>query len=196
MKRSYQRNISFILTAVYLLITLSPLASIGSRSNPFFSLTHKECSGDCKTCGCSTERSLSHTCCCWQKKLAEAKNRKHCAGPAPGPVAPAVATTRKTGSCCKHAAQLADHDNESTISTPADTETGGNRQTVSISTCPCGSGKELTFPGSEKTPHIPCRFLTGIPVRTTAQLTRLHPEQLDSQHGEPPEPPPKIPAAS
>jgi hypothetical protein len=178
------------MTAVYLLITLSPLASIGNQSKPFFQSITKECSGDCRTCGCSAERSASHACCCWQKKLAIAKvqqqNRALCQTASTG-------TAAKTGgSCCKKSAQHHDHKDEASISAQSDNTSDLNSKTVSISTCPCGSGKDLGFSGAEKTQHVPFRFLTGMPVQKSTQFAFLQPERLVTRYGEPPDQPPRI----
>lgn len=180
------------MTAVYLLITLSPLASIGNRSNPFLQILAKECSGDCRLCGCSVERSAARACCCWQKKLAGAKalqlplEQKSC------PTASSAADTKTAGNCCSKAARHDDHEDQASTLTQAENSTDRVAQTVSISTCPCGNGKDLTLFGSEKTQHIPFRFLAGIPVQLVTPLSSLQPERLASQYSEPPDPPPKL----
>lgn len=187
MKRFQQRNISFLMTALYLLLSLSPLASISSRTKPFFQAAAKECSGDCRLCGCSPERSASQTCCCWQKKMAEAKIRQQWEKPQSCPTAPADTA----GNCCsKH--QHADHGNDASTSTQTDPPSGNEPPTVSISICPCGSGKDQAFSGDERSQHIPCRFLSGVPAQPATQFVFLQPEQLASHSGEPPDPPPKI----
>jgi hypothetical protein len=70
------RNISaLVLTLVYLLIMLSPLAPLALGSKQVAHAVTGECAGDCGTCGCSAERQASHTCCCALKKQQEyAKN--------------------------------------------------------------------------------------------------------------------------
>jgi hypothetical protein len=185
MKRLHKKSISLIMTAVYLLLTLSPLASAGIQSKPFLQAITKECQGDCRLCGCSAERSASHACCCWQKRLAMAKaqqqNRALCQ------------TAAKTGgSCCKKTAQHHDHEDEASVSAQSVKKSAPDSVTVSISTCPCGNGKDLTLSGAEKTQHIPFRFLSGVPVQLAAKFPLLQPERPATRYGEPPDQPPKI----
>lgn len=192
MKRFHQRSISFIMTAIYLLITLSPIVSISSRSNPFFQPLARECSGDCRLCGCSTARSASQTCCCWQKKLAENKALKHCEDQKSCPTASIPSAEKAAGSCCSKPGQNADHEKEDSLSAQASSATDRDTPTVSISTCPCGSGKDLTFSAGERSQHIPYRYLSGVPIQPVTQFTFMQPERLVSRSGEPPVPPPKI----
>jgi len=196
MKRFHQQSISFIITAVYLLITLSPLASISARAKPFLQALAKECSGDCRLCGCSAERSASHACCCWQKKLAEAKKLQHYAEPKSCPTAAASPAAKAAGSCCSKSVQHVDHADEASLSAQAAAATDRDTPTVSISTCPCGSGKDLTFSGGERFQHIPFRYLSGVPLQPVTQFAYLQPERLASRSGQPPDPPPKILIAS
>jgi len=178
------------MTAVYLLLTLSPLASLGIQSHPFFQLLSTECSGDCRLCGCSAERSASRACCCWQKKLAEAKKQQ---AKLQTPCATAAASSSRTaGSCCKKSAPHEDHGTEAAVSPQTGNSPAKGGEAVSISTCPCGSGKDLAFAGIEKTQHIPFRFLTGIPLRKSTHFAFLQPERLSSRYCEPPDPPPKL----
>lgn len=76
-----------MLTAIYLLITISPLAPIAMRSKSVAHAVTGECSGDCDICGCSPERRASRTCCCWQKKLQHDRTRHE--------------DEKGTASCCK-----------------------------------------------------------------------------------------------
>ena len=192
MKRFHQQSISFIMTAVYLLITLSPLASISSRSQPFFQALAKECSGDCRLCGCSAERSASHACCCWQKKLAEAKKLGRSATNKSCPPATAPSAVKTAGDCCSKPSPHTDHADAASLSAQATAATDSDTPTVSISTCPCGSGMDLTFSGGERSQHIPFRYLSGLPLQPVAPFAFLQPEQLASRYGEPPDPPPKL----
>ena len=68
MKKSSRSIVALVLTAIYLLITMSPLAPLALRSPPLAHAVTGECVGDCDICGCSPEMRASHTCCCWQKK--------------------------------------------------------------------------------------------------------------------------------
>jgi len=85
---------ALFLAAVYLLITMSPLAPLALKSPRLAHAITGECSGECDICGCSPERRANHTCCCWQKKLRHqheqeeanlppcCKKKKHVGGPA------------------------------------------------------------------------------------------------------------------
>jgi hypothetical protein len=82
MKISPRSIVALILAAIYMLIVMRPLAPLAMQSRD---IKHPaitgQCSGDCAVCGCSPERSASHTCCCWQKKLREkrkAERQKAC----------------------------------------------------------------------------------------------------------------------
>jgi hypothetical protein len=70
--RSLRRMITATLTAVYLLITLSPLSSIAMHSKVVAHAVTGECSGDCNICGCSAENRANHTCCCAKKRQQQA----------------------------------------------------------------------------------------------------------------------------
>jgi len=69
---------TLLLTGIYLLITLSPLAPLAMKSAHIAHAITGECTGDCEIDGCSPERRVTHTCCCWRKKLAANKYKKHC----------------------------------------------------------------------------------------------------------------------
>jgi hypothetical protein len=71
MKKSSRSIVALALTAIYLLITMSPLAPLVLRSPRLAHAITGECSGDCDICGCSLEKQANHTCCCWQKKMHE-----------------------------------------------------------------------------------------------------------------------------
>lgn len=195
MKRFHRRSISFIMTAVYLLITFSPLVSGSSRLHPFLQLLTRECSGDCRRCGCSAERSAARTCCCGQKRAAEAKLRQQCALTKLQPTDPAVAETKAGGDCCTKYVQQYAAEKTTVAAVFSDHQSDDDSHTVSISTCPCGSGNDPTFSGFERSQHIPFRYLAGIPSQSVTQLTFLQPEQLASRSAEPPDPPPKLVAS-
>jgi len=192
MKRLHLQRISFIMTAVYLLITLSPLVSLSSRSHPFIQALAKECSGDCRQCGCSAERSAAHTCCCAQKRATEAKKRQQCAVNSSLPTAAAAVEQKPDGDCCKKYAQQNAAESTPVAAALSDHRSDDNTQVVSISTCPCGSGNDLTFSGSERSQHIPFRFSSRILIQALTQFDFLPPERLASRSGQPPDPPPKL----
>ena len=68
-----RHKITLILTAIYLVIVMGPLAPLALHSPVIAHALTGECAEDCRICGCSPERSASHTCCCWQKKLRQEK---------------------------------------------------------------------------------------------------------------------------
>ena len=67
-RRSSRRLRAVILTTVYVLIVMSPLASLAMHSKVVTHAVTGECSGDCDICGCSPEKRANHTCCCAMKK--------------------------------------------------------------------------------------------------------------------------------
>lgn len=70
---SLRRSIvATILTAIYLMIALSPLASLAMHSKTVAHALTNQCSGDCNICGCSPESMASKTCCCSKKREQEA----------------------------------------------------------------------------------------------------------------------------
>lgn len=66
-----RHHITLILTAIYLVIVIGPLAPLALHSPVVAHALTGECAEDCRVCGCSPERSASHTCCCWQTKLRQ-----------------------------------------------------------------------------------------------------------------------------
>jgi hypothetical protein len=67
---------ALILVLIYSLITLSPLAPLALKSPRVAHAVTGECSGNCEICGCSAERRVSRTCCCWIKKLKHEHAKK------------------------------------------------------------------------------------------------------------------------
>lgn len=182
------------MTVVYLLLTFSPLVSIGMQSQPFLQAVSRECSGDCGRCGCSAERSSSRSCCCWQKKLADAKKQQ--AKLHASCVPATAASPQAAGSCCPKSSSHEDHDSEAAGTFQSENKPGNDTDTISISTCPCGSGKDLAFSANEKSQHIPFSFSSGRPIPQVAFFSFLQPERLYSRYCEPPDPPPKVSAVS
>jgi hypothetical protein len=73
MKRPMCSIIATTLTVTYLLISLSPLASLAMHSTNATPVAISECSGDCDLCGCSAESMATRTCCCSKKKEQQAR---------------------------------------------------------------------------------------------------------------------------
>jgi hypothetical protein len=72
MKRPMRGIIAAALTAIYLVISLSPLASLAMHSKAVAHAVTGECSGDCDICGCSPESRASNSCCCSRKRQQQA----------------------------------------------------------------------------------------------------------------------------
>ena len=196
MNRSSRSIISLLMTAIYLLVIMAPLAPAALHPGMLIRVLKSECAGDCRSCGCSPERSAARACCCWQKKLAEAKAVKQSVEHKSCPTSTAATNTKPAGSCCGKAQQHADHDDEASSETQANSTTDKESVMVSISTCPCGSGNDLAFSAGETVQHIPFRYLTGIPFQQISRLSFLQAERLASRSDQPPDPPPKILIAS
>lgn len=60
--------IALVLTGIYLLISLSPLASLALNSKTVAHILTGECTENCITCGCSEESRISRSCCCIKKQ--------------------------------------------------------------------------------------------------------------------------------
>jgi len=192
MKRPAHYITSLLMTAIYLLVSLAPLATAALHSGMIPQVLAAECAGDCRTCGCSQERSAARACCCWQKKLAAAKSLKQAAEHKSCPTRTAATTPESAGSCCSKSAQHAVHEDEAASATQANSTTDKQTATVSISTCPCGSGKDLLFAAGEEIQHIPCRYLSGVPNQAVTLFAFLQAELLATRSDQPPDPPPKI----
>jgi len=191
MKRPAHYITSLLMTAIYLLVILAPLAPAALHSGTSTRVLAGACAGDCRSCGCSPERSAVHACCCWQKKLAEAKSLRQAAEHKSCPPSTAAVSSEATGSCCSKSTSHADHEDEAASATQANATTD-TAAPVSISTCPCGSGKDLLFAAGEEIQHIPCRYLSGVPNQAVTLFAFLQAELLATRSDQPPDPPPKI----
>lgn len=192
MKRAPRYLISLVMTAIYLLVSLAPLATAALHSGMIAQVLTAECTGDCRVCGCSPERSAARACCCWQKKPAGVKALKRTTEYKSCPTATAAANSKATGNCCSKPAQHADHEDEASCATIANSTPDKETTTVSISSCPCGSGKDMFFAAGEEIQHIPLRFSAGMPLQQASRFSFLQPKQLATRSDQPPEPPPKF----
>ena len=68
MKKPSRNIVALLLTLIYSLIIMSPLAPLALQSPRVAHAVTGECSGNCDICGCSAERRVSRTCCCFLKK--------------------------------------------------------------------------------------------------------------------------------
>jgi hypothetical protein len=66
------------MTALYLVVIFSPLASFAMHSSGSAPVVIRECSGDCNLCGCSPENRANHTCCCAKKRQQQAHIHDEC----------------------------------------------------------------------------------------------------------------------
>ena len=206
-KRSFHRLGAVMLTTVYMLIVMSPLASLAMHSKTVAHAVTGECVGDCSICGCSPEAVASRTCCCAKKKQQQAnmsgiasdtcyapktaaveQNRKCYSKPAPTPPEPAAETD-----CCakKTAKQRDDHQRGAQL-----THDSSRTETVYKCGCPCGKGKLIALAGYGSNDLLPLAAGERIeppPVKTLFADLSHRPE---SRHSEPPDPPPRIPLIS
>lgn len=90
---------ALLLTVVYLLMTLSPLAPLALRSPHLAHAITGECVGDCDICGCSPEQRANHTCCCAQKKkLDQHEKTRECCKPKGAEATPVLKCSCPCGS--------------------------------------------------------------------------------------------------
>ena len=68
MKKPSRNIVALILTVIYTLIIMSPLAPLAMKSPRVAHAVTGECSGNCDICGCSAERRANRACCCFMKK--------------------------------------------------------------------------------------------------------------------------------
>jgi hypothetical protein len=66
---------ALVLTVIYHLITMSPLAPVLLKDPRLAHALTGECAGDCDICGCSLEQRANRTCCC-QQKLKQKASRE------------------------------------------------------------------------------------------------------------------------
>ena len=158
---------ALILTVIYLLITMSPLAPLVMHSPRMAHAITGECVGDCTVCGCSPERSANHTCCCWQKKVQHAHD----------------ADQEQVPDCCKkkHKEVAGSCKKEDRAVTPQMT-----------CNCPCGSNKMVGLWGGEKYEQLPFHHSIDILVLNEERLFPPHRDRLSDRVGDPPDPPPKL----
>jgi hypothetical protein len=76
MRKPSRYIVSLTLTVIYILINMSPLASLGLWSDSVAHAVNGECTGNCDICGCSPERRANHTCCCFLKKQKQGDDRQ------------------------------------------------------------------------------------------------------------------------
>lgn len=192
MKRYYRYITSLLLTNIYLLIVAGPLAPLAMQSKSVTHAVTGECSGDCRIDGCSSERSATHTCCCWQKKQREASashNLSHSDVHDTSPP-PSAEVSTKRSDCCPVDDQ-GTHANE-VESKAVSNDSPQKKSTAAVSNHPCGNGKLLALLSTETTQHLPFFFAGEARSPEQTLLTFCTPASLTSRLGDPPDPPPII----
>jgi hypothetical protein len=71
-----------------------------------------------------------------------------------------------------------------------------SKMTMLSCNCPCGGKKIPGLPGVEKTEVLPYRFAEWIATLDEDALLSYHGKRLIDRHGDPPDPPPKLPLSS
>jgi hypothetical protein len=195
------------LAIVYMLIVMSPLASLAMHSKAVAHAVTGECSGDCDICGCSLESRSNHTCCCAKMKQQQANVTGIVSGLC---CSPKVAAVDQKKECCskssslhrevadqsgphvmKSAGQHVDHE-----TAPVQKADSTKTETVYKCGCPCGKDKMLSLTGFGSNELLP--------ITSSEKIQPLHVEtvfsdllnRLASRHGEPPDPPPRLPLLS
>lgn len=169
-----------LLMVVYALISLSPLAPLALKSPVLAHAITGECAGDCDICGCAPERSASHTCCCWMKKMRE--QRSHAAEAAcrlpeePRPACCSRPRQQPARSCC--AVGPVDAEPEKTV-------------TIVYRCAPCGKDKAALAWENESCQHLPYLFTGNLCDALRPAYATHQPDPLKYRHLEPPVPPPK-----
>ncbi|MHC1697045.1 MAG: hypothetical protein AB9919_03060 [Geobacteraceae bacterium] len=180
MKKCRYPAIVLMLFSVYTVIVLSPLAPLALKSPTLAHALTGQCSGNCDICGCSAERRVSRSCCCWMKKKraeeAQARRSLRCC------------SVEKTD-CCSRGAQ----ENETVHCSGTLPDRGReNQREVVYRCCPCGKGSVSLFAGTGSYQHLPCLFRANLSEPSESRLVKFHSEIVQSRYQEPPDPPPKV----
>ena len=163
MKRSFRRIIASVLTVIFIMILLSPLAPLAMWSPSVLAAkVTGECTGDCRTCGCSLERSSTRTCCCWQKKYMLQEEEK----------------SQNSPICCKPQKSMQKKDQKKMVSIK--------------SHCPCERNKLNAIFGSVESPLCTCNTVVVDPVYTEQRMTIQLQQCMKERQADPPDPPPKL----
>jgi hypothetical protein len=208
-KLVFRRQIAVVLTAVYMLIVLTPLAPLAMYSKVVTHAVTGECVGDCKICGCSLESQTSKTCCCWQKKQKQYSDARFSAGAGCATkTAPAPSAAKGSCSSVSHSADpvVAKNDNRAkneqhhkhhedseNVQAFQHNEERSQSETVYKCGCPCGKGNLFTLAGAGTSELLPYIYSERIvpPHEGTHHYSDLS-QLLASRHGEPPDPPPRL----
>lgn len=155
------------LTAVYLIIVMSPLAPLAMHSKHVAHAVTGECVGDCSICGCSEESRATGTCCCAQKRHLEAKKQASVAAKP----------------CCAKKPRLQEKDSPSQATA------------VLKCGCPCGKDKIVALVGLGSLELLPTGLASGFTIpREAIRFSDLSATPV-SRQADPPTPPPKLHSA-
>lgn len=202
-QRARRSTIAGMLAVIYLLIALSPLASLAIHPDSMSHNRSGECSGDCNICGCSAESRASRTCCCAKKKQIQYGSGKLLALQSPVPqsaTVPADAGHRsctpskpekpagKQKACCAEASQKPD---EVLIDEPAPNAETGSPETVYKCGDPCGKGKTKVLAGTGTSETMPYIYPERIALPYEDTRFPRPPLHMSTRHTEPPDPPPQ-----
>lgn len=164
MKKFFLRMVAQLVTVVFVMIILSPLAPLVTSSHTVSAHVMGECSGDCKTCGCSLESSSTRTCCCWQNKKKLQEEEKE--------------NSQNVPTCC--------NPNKGALKKI-------QKKMVSIkSNCSCKQNKLNAIFDNGESPLITCRFVEIDPDYTESRKTNHLQQRMTERHVEPPDPPPQF----
>jgi len=200
-KRKLRRPIAGIMTLIYILITLMPLAPLAMHSKSVVHAVTGECSGDCNICGCSPVSRANNTCCCARKKqqqaaAAQLADDDCCSSKKPAaakedccdksqPAQPVVAEN----DCCASGGSST-HDEKTPDS--GQKASGEKSDVVLKCGCPCGKSKLPTLAGNGTTELLPYLYAERITPRNEVTRYSLLSQRMASRHAEPPDPPPKL----
>ena len=189
-----------MLSTVYMLIVISPLASLAMHSKSVAHAVTGECSGDCDICGCSQESRANHSCCCAKKKQMQGSVAKLSADEGCAPKATNANDRCRTVSqpvkpvdperdCCVKNRQ---HQNNENVQASQSKEERSKNKTVYKCGCPCGKGRLLALTGFGSNELLPINTSEKIELPYVATLYTDLSHRLTSRHGDPPDPPPRL----
>ena len=174
-KKFCRRQPALLLLAVYLLISLSPLAPLAMHTKAVAHAVTGECAGDCNICGCSPASRANQTCCCARKN----RQAQH----------PELARVEADEpECCrKIREEAAEPDTRD-----QHPEQSSSSVTVLKCGCPCDGGKPFSLSGigfSELIPYV--HECDSLPYAEASYHPPFNPS-MASRHAEPPDPPPRL----
>lgn len=175
---SYRRISAVILTVVYLVIALSPLASFALQSKKVMHAITGECAGDCAICGCSPESRAARTCCCARKNNPD---RFSLSDPADAEEPECCRKIREENT--DHNAH--DHHNSSQ-------EEPSRTVTVFKCGCPCNGGDPFSLATIDNSEIIPYAYSIRIALPHNDTRFPLSIFSAVSHAPAPPEPPPQL----